>query len=699
MGLNRNRITWLTVGAVAWIFLTLALFYWVQKPLGPDNAAALGRTALDLATAALIGTAGLGIGSQLLHRLRPGGLSRGDRVVLGGGLGLGILGLMAFGLGLLGILSRWVFFGLLVVLIILLRREIADVIQVVQALKRPGAGVTLYVGFTLLLALLAALTPPTDWDGLFYHLTGPAWALSVGRIGPPQVGAASVPHLSFPGLMESLFLLAMTLRSDVVAKLLHWGFALLLGGLVYRLTSRHVGARLGWGAVVALYATPMIAVLAGWAYNDLALAFFQVAALYAVLNGFERQGARIREAGHRGRQQPGGLRWFGVGGGLAGLAMGLKYTGVVCPVTLVALIIWDAARRKRSFKQALGQVVLFSAVAFVVASPWYLRNLAFTGNPVYPFAYGLWDGRGCEDTRGWSQWHAEWYAQAGTGLGSNVGALLGLPVTLTLGVRDMNYFDGRTGPLFLAALPALLVVALFDRRKPRALTDVLWFVLVQYVLWVVGVASSRSLFQSRLLLTALVALCPALAYVYDVLGRLARPGFSLQRFVGLALALVLLFNVVYQALDVSWLRPLPYLVGQESGDDFLTRRLGAHYLAMEVVAGLPTGARVQFLWEPRSYYASLLTKDGGRVVQPDSILETCKYLCDLHDGDADAIAAELRGRGVTHLLVHVAGMNMVAQETPGHLTPADIAAWEVLCARYLDAVWELPDAYVLYAWR
>jgi len=286
-------------------------------------------------------------------------------------------------------------------------------------------------------------------------------------------------------------------------------------------------------------------------------------------------------------------------------------------------------------------------------------------------------------------------------------------VTLTLGVRDMNYFDGRTGPLFLAALPALLVVALFDRRKPRALVDVLWFALAQYVFWMLGVASSRSLFQSRLLLTALVALCPALAYVYDVLGRLARPSFSLQRFVGLALALVLLFNVVYQALDVIWLRPLPYLVGQESGDDFLTRRLGAHYLAMKVVAGLPTGARVQFLWEPRSYYAASLTQDaasltqdaasltqdGGRVVQPDSILETFKYLCDLHDGDADAIAAELRGRGVTHLLVHVAGMNIVAQETPEHLTPADIATWEVLCARYLDVVWKLPDAYVLYAWR
>ena len=82
--------------------------------------------------------------------------------------------------------------------------------------------------------LLAALTPPTDWDGLFYHLTWPAWALDAGRIGPPPV---AVPHFSFPGLMESLFLLAMAVLDDVAAKLVHWLFALLLGGLVYRLTN------------------------------------------------------------------------------------------------------------------------------------------------------------------------------------------------------------------------------------------------------------------------------------------------------------------------------------------------------------------------------------------------------------------------------------------------------------------------------
>lgn len=667
MKLPPRWVGWLVAGAVVWVFLTLALFYWVQKPFGAGEATALGSVALDLGTAALIGGAGLALGSRLLRGLRPEGLSPGERLALGAGLGLGALGLAVFGLGLAGLLSPWLLGAGLAAVWILLRREIVEAARCLRRFERPGRGAALYVGITLSLALLTALTPPTDFDGLFYHLTGPAWALLAGRIGPPP---AAVPHLSFPGLMESLFLLAMALRSDVAAKLLHWLFALLLGGVVYRMARRFLSPRLGWGAVAALYATPMVAVLGGWAYNDLALAFFQIAALYAALSGCERQS----------------MRWLGLAGAFAGLAMGLKYTSFVCPLTLLGLIVWEGARRKRPAGSVARGLALFSLIALAVAAPWYLRNLAFTGNPVYPFAYRLFGGRG------WDQWHAEWYAQAGTGLGGDVGAILALPVTLTLGLRDMNYFDGRTGPLFLAALPALVVVALFDRRKPRALTWLLGFALAQYLVWVAGVVSSRSLFQSRLLLPALAALCPALAYVYDALGRFDRPGFSLRRFVGLAAALVLVFNVVYQALDVISLRPLPYLVGRESRDEFLTRRLGAHYAAMKAVAELPDDARVQFLWEPRAYYS-------GRIVQPDPILETWRYLCDLHGHDVAAIAADLRERGVTHILLYQAGMDNVAQEAPDHLPAEDRMAWSAFRREYLQVVWELPGVYEIDAWR
>ncbi len=673
MNLSANIKRWLPVAAVVWIFFVLSLFYWVQKPLGLANAVALARTIIDLCAAIFIGVAGLALGSRLLHALQLPGLFPVDRLILGGGLGLGLLSLTTFGLGLLGLLSRWLFLGLLFVLIILLRREAIDAIRLFRRIPIPYLGSAIYIGTTLLLALLAALMPPTDWDGLFYHLTGPSWILETGRIGAPP---AQVPHLSFPGLMESLFLLAMAIRGDVTAKLLHWFFAVLLGGLTYRLTERHIGVGLGWRGVVVLYATPMVAVLAGWAYNDLALAFFQVAALYALLNGFEQSGSQ------------GEGRWFIVSGALSGLAMGVKYTSFICPVTLIGIIVWHTPHSSKiSTKRLMNRVFTFCAAALLLASPWYLRNLAFTGNPVYPFAYSIFGGAG------WSRWRAEWYAQAGTGLGGQIWQLLLLPVMLTLGLWDVNYFDGRTGPLFLLALPLLLFVLFFDRRKRPAWGHLFTFFLAQYVFWGVGVSSSRSLFQSRLLLSAIVALCPLLSYLFHrTLIRFEYRGFSLQRFVRLVLGMVLSFNIVHQALDTIRLRPLPYIVGVESREVFLTRRLGGYYLAMQAVRDLSSDAHVQFLWEPRSYYSQ-------RIVQPDSILETWAYLCDLYQRDVDAIADDLQSQGITHILLHTAGMHLVAREQPDHLPPKDLDVLEDLRIRYLDVVWELPEAYVLYAWR
>ena len=670
MRLNRKWAIGLSAGIVIWLFVTLGVFYWVQKPLSVAHALALGRTLLELGLAGLIGLAGLALGGRALRWLGVGDLSLADRVILGAGLGLGILGIVAFVLGVVGLLSRWVFLIALVGSVVAFRGEVLEALRFGRGVwrRRPNWMVGAFIVCTLILSLLVALTPPVDWDGLFYHLTWPAWVLKVGRIGAPPV---RVPHFSFPGLMESLFLMAMTVLDDVVAKLIHWMFAVLLGGLVYRLTTRHVKADLGWWAVVVLYATPMVGVLAGWAYNDLALAFFQVAALYAVLAS--------RSQADR--------RWLILGGVFAGLAMGLKYTSFICPLVLVLLIIGDAMRQGRGWRDVLGDVSQFSVAALLVAAPWYVRNWVFTGNPVYPFAYGLFGGER------WSPWLAEWYAQARTGIGGDVGQILMLPVTLTLGLRDMNYFDGRTGPLYLAAFPAILAIALFDRRKPRAIAGLLWFALAQYVFWVVGVINSRSLFQSRLLLSGLVALCPVLAYVFEALRRLDRPAFSVHHFVRLVVVLVLALGLLYQALDVVRLGPVGYLVGEETREAFLERRLGAHYAAMRAVGDLPEDAYVQFLWEPRSYCS-------GRVVQPDPILETWAYLCEQYGRDVDAIAEALRDeQQVTHILLFVAGMENVAVETPQHLPPEDIDAWQAFCEAYLEPVWTWPEAYTLYTWR
>jgi hypothetical protein len=261
-------------------------------------------------------------------------------------------------------------------------------------------------------------------------------------------------------------------------------------------------------------------------------------------------------------------------------------------------------------------------------------------------------------------------------------------------VRDVNFYDGRVGPLFLLALPFLVAwcLRLLDRRRsrPPIVGILIFFALIQYLFWTAGVISSRSLFQSRLLLPALVALCVPLAYIYDQLDVLDTPTLSLRRLIGLSVALVLAANLCYQSLATLRLRPLPVLVGQESRDAYLERNLGAHYAAMEMVnARVPEEGRVLYLWEPRSYYCL-------RPAQPDAILERWAWLLQQHGADPESIASALRDEGYTHVLLHRTGRDLVQRARLDPLEDADYAALDLFLATYMREQGRIGQAYALY---
>jgi hypothetical protein len=664
---------WVTVVlGFLWMAFVYASFYLVQqqRPFGTEVLRAVGSLLLELAVAGAILFAAASAGHQICRRLGVLGEGAFDALIWSTGTGLGVFALGMFVLGLLGLLRSWVIWVWLVAMVAL---SLPDAVAVVRALRRsedvrrPGRALRVYLVGMFLITALLALAPPLGWDSLFYHLTLPKLYLAQGQIGP----VTDVPHQYFPGLMEMLYLGAMTMAGDVAAKLLHLAFLPLSAGMVYLLAQRHLGKRHGWPAVVAYASMPMVWLLGSWAYNDLALAFYQLAALVAFLNWRERNAGR----------------WLALSGALSGLALGCKYTALICPVALVTFILWTRLRARARLGRLLGDLATYGLVALAMAMPWYARNVAFTGNPVYPFAYGAFGGRG------WDPWRAAWYARTGSGLGWDPGALLKLPWTATLGLRDMNFYDGRAGPLFLLALPLLLawVVHLYRTPglRPVAMGYMLAFAGLQYGTWTYGVVVSRSLFQSRLLLPALGALCAPMAYVYDELSALDLRVLSLRRVVGLTVTLVLAANLCYHALYAVRVQPLPVLVGIETRDAFLERNLGAHYAAMAMVnERVPAHGSVLFLWEPRSYYCE-------RRSQPDAVLGRWAWLRHQH-GDIGEIARALATDGYTHVLLHRAGLELVVQAKLDPLVEADLSALEQFIGAFLVREDTVPGAYELY---
>jgi len=662
------------VTSFVWMAFVYASFYLVQqqRPFGPANLQAILTLLLNVSVAGLITGIGLGTGSRICRWLNIHQAGLGEQVILGVGVGLGVLSLLILGIGLLGWIRTWVMLVLAAVLLIF---AVPEWLRLIRQAPRSGTKCPLSVGSrfyliaSLALSLLVALTPPRSWDGLFYHLTMPQHYINHGRIAV----VTDIPHQFYPGLMEMLYMLAMSLGSDVATQLLHWFYLLVLGGTIWLFADRYLPERTREAAILAFASMPMVFVLGSWAYNDLALAFYQLAALYALLQWIEN------------RAQP----WLILSAILGGFALGLKYTAFVCPLTLALLLTIWWVQRRLDRPQAIKALLLLSGVTSIVAAPWYVKNWVLIGNPVYPFAHGLFDGQG------WDSWRTAWYARAGSGLGWNLGELVRLPWTLTLGLRDMNFYDGRTGPLFLLAWPFLLAWLLRLWRPaspaPPALHEMTLMAFVQIAFWTLGVVYSQPLFQSRLLLPALAALCVPLAYLFDQLRACDLPIFSLRRLVGMSATLVLAANLCYQGLDVLRIRPLPVLVGEESRDKFLIRNLGAYYAAMQLVNERASADddRVLFLWEPRSYYCF-------RRVQPDPILDRWAWLRQRFSGDLTAIANWLHQEGYTYVLLHQAGLDFVSQSFREKLDVADLNAWQQFALEYLQPVDSVGNAYQLY---
>jgi 4-amino-4-deoxy-L-arabinose transferase-like glycosyltransferase len=719
--MSRLIRTWLIpVLFVLWLFFVVGSFFTVQKPFSAENARAVAAVLLDLLATAWLGLSALGLGAGLLERLLPGRLVLAEKLVFGTGLGLGLLGLAIFGLGLAGLFQPAVAYAATAALTAMVARPLWRLGHQVRHWRPshwPSRWLTLYLLALALLTLLVALLPPTDWDGLFYHLTGPKIYVRADGI----VGGIDIPHLSFPSLMEMLFAWLILLRGDIAAKLIHASFALLLTGLVYLTARRFLHRQAAWPAVIILTSMPMLGALAGWAYNDLALAFYQLASLYAFLRNeqltisneqlvIQNSKFKIQSSSHLPTLPPSNpptlhpsnpppfhpstlhpsnlpicqssnLSPFLLLSALfAGLAMGLKYTSFITPVTVGLLILGSAARWGR-YKDALLNFAVFSSVALLVAAPWYLKNYGFTGNPVYPFLYGLFGGQF------WDEFRAERYAAAGSGIGFNPTTLLALPWLLTLGIRDVNYWDGRTGPLLLLFLPLVIGFSLARRPKhrPQALNPLLVYTLAQFGFWTLGVIWSQSLWQSRLLLPGLAGLAPLAGWTWTNLSRFDRPQFSVARLATITVGLTLILTLIDAGLLALKINPLPYLTGFESRDAYLTRRLGAHYVAMqEINTRLPPEAKVVFLWEPRSYYCD-------RVCQPDSILDKFPHLVHRY-GSAGEIVRGWREARITHVLVHTMGLSYLPNRSPD-LVRETLAMVE---QNYLEPVVDVGEAYRLY---
>jgi hypothetical protein len=554
-----------------------------------------------------------GVGRLGLRLTGLGFVSGGEELFLASGIGLVVI---AYAVFIFGCTQALYPFPILLLLTALGAMAMAGYFQILPRQTSTDTSRSKWdrpaqylLGGLLLACLPLVLTPEIGKDALIYHLAVPK--LYLGRHG-----FYAIPGNAFAGyplLAEMHYLLALFAQNDILAKAMHFS---LLGGtlLGIGLFSRHLLRENAFPALSMLIfvSIPSIFAVSHTAYNDLFVAFFTLAGLYAF--------CRWSDGKARG--------WLILCALFSGGAMACKYTALLLPPLGLLGILWRHSGLKSPPRDALRDLGLYSAIALITAGPFYLKSWILMGNPFYPFFWELFGGRG------WDADQARLYDLfiRNLGMGRTLVDYLLLPWNLSfLAQMDSPRFDGVLGPVFLLTLPFLAGL----RRWPPPLKVLAVFCVATFFFW----ASAAQQIRYLIPLFAPLAIVAGLILAGY---RRSRPLFAL-------LILIVSGSIVLNgytiARDLQAVRPLPVAVGLESREDFLARRIPVYPMYRALNRELPPGSRILLVYMKNYTYLC------ERACYADAMFESHMLQQTLRSAASpEAVRDHLKAAGFTHLL-------------------------------------------------
>ncbi len=636
------------------LFPALALLLrWLlpQRPAGEVGPRALVDAGLSLMLTASVLTAAFLLGRRALRAFHMQDTTPLEHGLLAATLGLGALAYAATGLGLAGWLNQATLAATLLAAAWIgatqpptLPPDFAS--QLRKSWRGLGwlqRAIAFQGGLIALLALIYALAPPWDYDGLMYHLVGPRIFLEAGRIFPyPDIW-----YLNGPFSVEMLFAFGMALGDDIFPKLIHYAFGALLLLSTGTLARRWLGPRGAWLAVATLLTIPTLPLLAALAYIDLAWATYEFLALVLVVWWAETQEEAL-------------LLLAGV---FLGLALGTKYLALFGLLVLAALV-WTRVWRRPLGIQARALLYLLGP-ALVLAAPWYLRNALWFGNPVYPLLFGGpgWDAESLGLTQAYIQ---------SFGTGRRWSDWLLLPWNI---YRHRQAFGAVMNAIDIPSVLFPLLVLLPLRKVPRPIPMLVTASAARFLLWALGSQQVRFL----------LPIYPALALgVAALLPRLLRRERVRPAWVSLfpMLAVGLIFvTLFYQVRLLTQNAPYRPVLGLESRKAFLNRTV-SDYSALQWAEGmLGPDEKVLLLGDGRSYYCY------PRCIPDPSHFRWAAAIRELPD--PAALVLWMEDRGARFLLINWEDLEFLLQHDPKNVLRSALVrliAWrEQGCLRQVYA--------------
>ncbi len=531
---------------------------------------------------------------------------------------------------------------------------------------------------TLIVLLTGAIltlgsVPPVDRDALTHHLAVPKLYLKHGGM----VEIPSVPFSYFPMNLDLLYLIPLYFGNDIAPKYIHFTFALLTAWLIFAALRRRLEKPF-WGLLGAFMflSLPVIVKLSVTVYVDLGLIFFSTASLLRLL--------KWAEDGYAARH-------LLLSGLYCGLALGTKYNALISLLLLASLvpILYvrsgkevSGERGRRGPARRLGgdaaqalraaaRAGLFVAVALLVYSPWMIRNVLWTGNPLYPLYQGVFSSvqppradapgglsfPGADDDKGAGEGMNHFIVRR---LAFNESFLetLTIPIRIFFQGQDDNprLFDGRLNP-YLLVFP---VLAFFLRKKAKlpfqnTEESALLGFSVFYILFAFLQADMRIRYVGPAI-PPLVIL--SVLGVHRLIGAIESGaqrsrGVLAYGLVGAALVWFLGQNLGYVAGQFQVIDPVSYLEGQVTRDQYIQKYRTEYEVIRYANANLPSRAKIGSL-----YMGNRIYYNEHDMLAVDAFFQEAI----LRETPPEVLSGQLLRLGATHLLIRFDVLAMFAEE-------------------------------------
>ncbi len=512
---------------------------------------------------------------------------------------------------------------------------------------RLGSFVWILILGIVLAEVLLGLVPPWARDELTRHLAIPRLYVRAGRIH--EIPFA--PYSYYPMLLDMLYVPFVKWGWDSLPKLVHGLFGFLTGVLVYAYLARRLSPIYGLLGFLFFISTPVILSLSNWAYVDLGLIFYSLASLLCLLWWYDTP-------------QP---RWLILAGLSVGFCLATKPNGLLVFFLLCFVVVYLLGKTyQKDVYKVCGWTLLFLLFAWIPFSPWAIKNLIQTGNAFYPALAGFFGSVGGGGGGGGVD--AGIFGKRALFWGESWWEIAALPIRVFFTGRDDDpqHFDGVLNPILILFLPWAFK-GKWTEEKKLIFGFVAFYFL--YALFLVDL-------PIRYLLPIVAPLVILLVYgVHNVYLRILHPSILVG-----GVILLLAFNGFCLWNYFQSVSPLGFLIGRESRESFLHRRLPDYPAVKYINQKLPSTAKIYFLFMGgRVYYClrDYIHDSGDQAWSLVSMIREAR--------NASGVKTRLEAMGLTHLLVRD---EMLQRFLRNNLSNEKRKLWDAFVALHLRRLFQ-----------